>query len=157
MRKTPLLVSCLLLLSPPVAACAQVRNAHDTLQALIQELESPDAYVRASAAWALEDVELAAGEAVPALLDALRDKADEVRWRAAGALGKMGRAPVPGLILLLRDTDPKVRKAAVGALTNIGPDAKDAAGNLVSLLESADEPVETRTRAAYALGKIGLA
>ena len=52
MRKTPLLVSCLLLLSPPVAACAQVRNAHDTVQALIQELKSPDAYVRASAAWA---------------------------------------------------------------------------------------------------------
>jgi HEAT repeat protein len=65
--------------------------------------------------------------AVPALIEALKDKDRNVRRAAALALGKIGPATkdaVPALIEALKDKESYVRSAAAWALGKIGPEAR---------------------------------
>ena len=66
-------------------------------------------------------------EAVPALIEALKDKDGEVRVAALYALSSIGpaaRAAVPALIEALKDKDRKVHAAAFNALDSMGPAAR---------------------------------
>jgi HEAT repeat protein len=70
-------------------------------------------------------------QALPHLLEALRDREGEVRQGAAASLGRIGadaRAAVPALLDLLRDREPAVRRAAAEAAQGIVVDAAVQAG-----------------------------
>jgi HEAT repeat protein len=103
----------------------------------------------------------AAASAVPALTEALRDKAcidrrgDQyfVCVAAAGALGEIGAAAgsaVGSLAALLRDEEPEVREAAARALGRLGPVAEAA-------IPALDEALQGRAGlvAVAGLGGIG--
>lgn len=88
---------------------------------LIAALRHPDATARALSAGKL--AELAAAEAVPALLDVLRgDRDAHVREEAARALGLLGEpAAVEALMTALRrDRGAHVREEAAAALGRLG-------------------------------------
>jgi HEAT repeat protein len=59
---------------------------------------------------------------------------------------------VPGLIRVLKDRDEDVRGESAAALGHIGPEARDAVGDLVQLLK--DESKAVRRQAATALKMI---
>lgn len=93
-------------------------------------------------------------EVVPALINALGDKA--VCEAAIGALGNIGPAAkdaVPPLTKALTDSDINVRTEAAEALGKIGPAAKTAVPSLIKALKDSDSSV--RESAAGALEKLG--
>jgi HEAT repeat protein len=94
--------------------------------------------------------------AMPRLVELLKDKDSEVRWRAAMTLGKIGpaaRGTVPALVAALQDEDALVREHAAEALGDIGPDARDAVPALTTALRDPDARV--RRDAVRSLGQIG--
>jgi HEAT repeat protein len=65
-----------------------------------------------------------AAHAVPALIDALKDKENDIRWSAAiglGSFGEQAKDAVPALQSALSDRDARVREAAGKALSRIDP------------------------------------
>jgi HEAT repeat protein len=105
-------------------------------------------------AWAAEILgELKQPKSVQALLTAMSDLQDQVRARAAGALGKIGdRRAVPDLIhLMLGDPVPYVRIQSVRALGAIG-DAR-ALHHLIDSLKDGEWWV--RIRVIEALEQLG--
>jgi HEAT repeat protein len=97
------------------------------LSALVKDAtENRDA--RCYAAFALGNIGHVGKDAVPALINALKDQDANVRWSAAAALGKIGPAAedaVPALSDALKDQNGSVRSSAAAALGTIGPAAKD--------------------------------
>lgn len=74
----------------------------------------------------------------------LQDLSLEFRMRAVTALGQFGAQAVPALVQVLRDPEPGLRLNAAATLGQIGPAAKDAAPALVELLRdrgTADAPL----------------
>jgi len=111
--------------------------------------------VRRSAATALGNIGPKAEKAVPALIQALKDKHEFVRYYAAIALGKIGRGAekaVPALIEALKDKDKWVRFYAAVALRDLGPKAGKAVPALSQALK--DEDWIFRRIAVQALKKI---
>jgi HEAT repeat protein len=103
-----------------------------------------------------ETVSLALAEmrevALPALIEALKDRARPYRERIADALGNIDeREALIALIGVLGDEDPIIRERAAEALGRIG-DAV-ALGALIVALDDESPPV--RWQAALALGAIG--
>src|SRR5206468_3411275 len=84
------------------------------IHALIQALGSQSPYVRSAAAEAVLRIGPEAKAAGPALLDLLKDKDDDVRQSALGALKEIGatEAFAPALKPLLEDENPTVRRKA---------------------------------------------
>jgi HEAT repeat protein len=97
--------------------------------------------------------QLKANSAVPALIDALKDPAAEVRWQAAGALGEI-RDPSakPYLLEEIRDPDPNTARAALDAL--VAFDAREIVPTLVEWLAGSAPPAG-RALAAEALCQLG--
>jgi vesicle coat complex subunit len=65
-----------------------------------------------------------AAQVVPALIEALKDHSDDVRWSAAiglGYFGEQARDAIPALQTALHDTDARVREGARVALSRIDP------------------------------------
>lgn len=65
-----------------------------------------------------------AAQVVPALIESLKDKEDDVRWSAAiglGYFGEQARDAIPALQAAKRDHDSRVREAAAVALSRIDP------------------------------------
>src|SRR5262249_22746252 len=91
----------------------------------VEELASPDARVRRSAAFALGKGSGLAVYTVPKLVRALKDPDAGVREAAASSLGESGPAawqpayPV-FLEILPGDTNPRARRSAAFALGNLG-------------------------------------
>jgi HEAT repeat protein/lysophospholipase L1-like esterase len=122
--------------------------------ALSAALTRPDPYVRGFAAWALGNLEGAAGEAVPALVAALNE--DDTATVVAAALARIGPGAaqaVPALVASLKDADAGRRWRSARALGRIGPAAAGAVGDLEAALADPNEAV--RVHAARALGRIG--
>ena len=112
-----------------------------------------------------------AANAVPELVQALRDKDLRVRWFAAEALGLIGpdaKAAIPALHAALRSrdavaadaanvdggvADAPMRLIAAFALGRIGPEARAAIPDLIAALSGPDSRV--RAEAARALGLMG--
>lgn len=128
-------------------------------------LQSPDASIRRSAAFALGRMGADAGDAVPDLVAKLRDEDARVRDMAASAIGDVVRA-LKGrtdaawkesggwLVQVLKDDQSaQVRRSAAYALGAYGPQAAGATEVLSKSLHDADASV--RQNAAWALGQIG--
>jgi HEAT repeat protein len=96
-----------------------------------------------------------ASEAVPALIETLRDADDETRREVQFALASIGPAAapaVPELTESLESENEEVQYSAVYALGRIGEQAKDACPNLLKLLGREEE--FPRIAAVWALTRI---
>src|SRR5947207_768525 len=71
---------------------------------------------------------------LPDLIAAFRSRKLRKRAAAVALVVGMGREAVPALLQALREGDPDVRKVAVVALGQIGPDASEAVPLLVEAL-----------------------
>jgi HEAT repeat protein len=99
---------------------------------LIPALKDPDPRVRKGAALALGSLE--AEEAIPALMEALKDNHLVFCRLVASALAEIGPAAVPPLTAALTDPDKYLRREAAWALGQIGPDARTAVPALLQAL-----------------------
>jgi len=90
-----------------------------SVESLIQDLSSPNSFVRWEAAWGLQDAK--SKSVVEHLVKALNDIDPDVRVAAATVLGWMrDKKAVEPLIKRLKDNDDEVRLAAIKALGEIG-------------------------------------
>jgi vesicle coat complex subunit len=123
--------------------------------ALVPVLKDSDKNVRVAAATALWRMGSAAKAAAPGLVEALKgDEETQVRMMAAYALGKIGaeKDVVVSLAGVLRSDAVVVRRAAAFALGEIGPPAKEAVSDLVTVFR--DNDMIASKNAAQALRKI---
>jgi HEAT repeat protein len=94
--------------------------------------------------------------AVPILVDGLKNESVQVRAECADILGSYtghGRAAIQPLRDALKDKDPEVKKKAADSLQKLVPDSKVAIPDLTGLLKDADKDV--RSHAAGCLGGFG--
>src|SRR5215471_3644649 len=132
------------------AASAMVAIGSASYSPFAKALGGPAWIARRNAAWGLGALD--ASEAVPALIDALKDSEAAVREQVAWALGAIGdHRAVDGLIGALSDSAAGVRRQAAWALGAIGD--RRAVSALTKALKDADAGV--RRQAAWALGAIG--
>ncbi len=136
----------------------------EALKALIALANEPDSQARSQGAASLgfalrSETNPPAGplpEAVTTLIAALKDKDDQVRMRAAEALGRIGPAAKAAVAVLAQrlqaEDEDAVHSAAAEALGRIGPDAKPALGVLTRHLKNPD--IYVRINAAKALWHI---
>lgn len=89
--------------------------------------------------------------AVEPLVRALRDRNDDLRYQASGAIAKFGRGAVEPLRRMLADQDPEIRIVAAGALGESGDPS--AVEPLIEALRDSDDGV--RGAAAGALMRMG--
>jgi hypothetical protein len=104
---------------------------------------------------ALRSFRADAKDAIPELLETLKDPDLEVRCDSAEAIGDMGAAGAPGvdgLLGLLRDKEDKARAHACEALGEIGPLARTALPALREALKDPDD--EVRKEAVQAIKRI---
>ncbi|HTU19715.1 MAG TPA: HEAT repeat domain-containing protein [Gemmataceae bacterium] len=130
-----------------------------------QALNSSDASLRRSAAFALGRMGQDAQDAVPDLVSRLRDDDEKVRDMAASAIGDIARAlksdngdawqQSGGWLVKILKEDPseRVRRSTAYALGTFGPQAAGATKALTKAL--ADSNASVRQNAAWALGRIG--
>lgn len=104
--------------------------------------------VRKSAVWALH---MGDARVLPALIDALTDTDEWVRFGAIIVLSKMGAAAVSPLTKALHHTNPVVRAAVAETLGRIGD--RRAANVLAAMLM--DSQISVRSQAAISLGRMG--
>lgn len=101
------------------AATALVAIGDPVKPVFLKALGAPAWVARRNAAWGLGALD--ASEAVPALVEALKDTDAGVREQVAWALGAIGdHRAVTGLTHALKDSDAGVRKQAAWALGAIG-------------------------------------
>jgi HEAT repeat protein len=93
-----------------------------------------------------------AAAAVPALIELLPIKNEDVRLNAALVLGKIGTPAVEPLQKAFASPDSDVRFYAVWSLSFIGPRARGATPVLVKALK--DPAPDVRRKAAYALSQV---
>ena len=114
--RTPLILSLCLL----ACGCGKKKSTAE----LIADLKAPGERERVIAVRTLPQRKGDAGQVVPALTEALKDKEGDVRWSAAiglGYFGEQARSAVPALRAAQRDRDSRVREAAAVALSRIDP------------------------------------
>ena len=116
----------------------------------ITALGSDDSAVRASAADQLGLFGQSAADAIPQLIEALRDGYEPVRLNAAYSLGTIGEPAVPQLIETLGAEHGPTRRMAAYALAAVGAPAVPALSEAVQHTEDA-----VRIEATYALAQIG--
>ena len=95
-----------------------------TTAELIGDLKSQQGKEKLTAARLLPEHEGDAAQAIPALIEALKDKDSHVRRSAAIGLGQLGaeaKEAIPALQSLQRDHDARIREAASTALFRIDP------------------------------------
>jgi len=132
------------------AASALVAIGSPSQPIFLKALAGPAWVARKNAAWGLGALD--ASEAVPALIEALKDTDAGVREQVAWALGAIGdRRAVDGLVGALGDSAAGVRKQSAWALGAIGD--RRAVQGLMRALKDADAGV--RKQSAWALGAIG--
>jgi len=121
------------------------------VEPLVRALRDTDHEVHVYAAVALGEIGPDASEAIPALVEAFKDK--DVSGTAAEALAKIGPKAIPALIRAARDEDTRVRGCAIMTLGDIGPDAGEAVPVLIDALKSGDDLI--CVAAALSLGQLG--
>jgi len=91
---------------------------------LLEDLKSRQERDRIIAARLLPQRKGDAAQVVPGLIEALKDKVNDVRWSAAiglGYFGEQAKDAIPALQTALKDRDARVREAAGVALSRIDP------------------------------------
>lgn len=141
-----------------------VRVIEDDLRRLAKEhgallrdaLKSPEMERRTLAAFALGYS--GSREALPLLVEASRDPAEELRIHAIVALGTLGTAETPAepFVRLLMDESPAVRTAALYGIRRMPSSGRDA--GLVEAVHArfADDSSDVRNEAAITAGRMGL-
>ncbi|MGI9450368.1 MAG: HEAT repeat domain-containing protein [Geminicoccaceae bacterium] len=130
--------------------------ARHAMPALLTAIGDSRWGVRADAAWAIGKVvsEEHDVDAVNALVIALDDPSDHVRWSAAWSLARIGptaESAVPALLDRLKDPEGKIRASAAVALTKVASESDHdlVIPALSNMLDDKDRLA--RTRAATAL------
>jgi HEAT repeat protein len=111
-----LLVLCVL----ACAGCSKTKSTDE----LLQDLKSRQERDRIIAVRLLPQRKEDAARIVPALVEALKDKGNDIRLSAAiglGYFGEQAREAIPGLQAAQRDSDARVREAAGRSLSRIDP------------------------------------
>ena len=159
MNRLFLVAGCLLALNLTAAQARKFDFLGKSLDDWRTALNSPDASVRRSAAFALGRMGMDARDAVPDLVARLRDDDDKVRDMAATAIGAIARALKGGnaeawqqsggrLVQVLQDDQyERVRRTAAYALGAFGPRAAGATDILKKAL--ADSRPSVRQNAAW--------
>jgi hypothetical protein len=125
------------------------------------DLRAPDPEPRARAVEAIVYVGPEAREAVPALLEIMKDHDSALRDNALWALINIGpeeKAILPAVIEAVNDrSDPYLAGSAAQGLGRLGARAKEAVPALIDLLKNGEESNQCSNQfhAAEALGKIG--
>ena len=111
-----ILLLCLL----ACAGCGKQKSTDE----LIADLKAPGERERIVAVRLLPQHKGDAARVVPALIAALKDRQDDVRWSAAiglGYFGEQARDAIPALQAAQHDRDARVREGASVALSRIDP------------------------------------
>lgn len=107
---------------------------------LIRRLEGKDGSMHRAAIRTLAVRGSDAKEAVPALVNILRDsESDSLSNEAGYALFRIGGTSIPALIRLLKETGGKGRLNAIKVLARFGPAAAEATPGLLMALESSNQ------------------
>lgn len=124
------------------------------LQLLIQSLKGKDTTLRGEAAQMLTAFGPAAKEAIPSLLELLKDKTVGCRYDAAISLWEICEhdAAIPALVNITGDSMGWYRWQSVKKVGQIGPKAKAAVASLLGALN--DEDLRVQRAAAQALKAI---
>jgi vesicle coat complex subunit len=104
-------------------ACAGCTRQKSTSE-MIADVKSPNGRDRIIAVRLLPQRKGDAAQVIPALIEALKDKEDDVRWSAAIGLGNFGeqaKDAIPALQEVQKDRDARVREGATVALSRIDP------------------------------------
>jgi HEAT repeat protein len=112
-------------LLPCLLACGGCSSEKSTTQ-LLADLKGSQERDRLIAVRLLPQRKGDAAQVVPALIEALKDKENDIRWSAAiglGSFGEQAKDAVPALQTAQRDRDARVREAAGKALSRIDPEA----------------------------------
>ena len=119
----------------------------------IKKLKSDNLEEKREAAWELQDLEEKAKDAIPALVEAIKDEDWAVRSMSVLALGKVKYDKINSdlTLLLLEDESEEVRASAVEALVRIRP--SDINSLLVQAIK--DKHKLVRERVVWGLGVIG--
>lgn len=119
----------------------------------IKRLKSDNLEEKREAAWELQNLEMKAKDAIPALVEAIKDEDWAVRSMSVLALGKLKYDKVnQDLIhILLKDESEEVRASAVEALVRIRPSEINSL--LMQAIKDAHKLV--RERVVWGLGVIG--
>ena len=143
-------------------------DAKKAREALRLALADGDRAVRVSAALALAVIDPTVAEAVPPLVDALdrpggfyenynfEDRKKGISGTRPGVpalLPRFGKAAVPELIAALKSPRVEQRRGAATALGDIGPDAREAADELLRVLKQ-DPDLASRGKAGLALSQV---
>lgn len=132
-------------------------KATEAVDSLVKRLiNDPNERTRQMAAYALGEIGVSAGAAVPVLRDALKSPHENLRYAAANSLGSMGdaaRPAVPELIKALKDPgNSNIRNLAAAALYHLtGPEHAEFVPQLTDALEQEN----TSGFAVEALRRIG--
>ena len=136
------------------ALAAIDRKGAETIHLLIPALESADPVVVRNAAVALAFFHRS--EAIPEILEGLRDPDEYRRWEAVFSLHNFSDPEVAKALILLLDevVEPaeRVRREAALALGHIG--GEEVTSALLNALQNDDDP-GVRWRAALALSRFG--
>jgi HEAT repeat protein len=106
--------------------------------------ERLDTESRWNAARTLGKIGPGAADAIPLLVECLRDEAATIREHAAEALGDIGPAAgetARDLAQVLNDSAPRVRRDAVRSLGQVGPSAREFAADVEKLLADPEQIV----------------
>ena len=125
------------------------QTANGNLAKHIAALDADDSAVRSRAADELGMLGESAAEAIPVLIQALRDDYEPVRLNAAYTLGAIGAPAIPQLIEVLSDENGPARRMAAYALAAVGTPAVPALSEALQHTEDA-----VRIEATYALAQI---
>lgn len=116
-----------------------------------KQLQSADWLDRWQAAYALGTLGKDGAEAIPALVDALKDKDERVQAGAAASLGKIGEPAHAALEQLLRNGERRQRRWAAYALGRTG----DLSVAPLLVMASGDSRDDVREKAAESLELLG--
>jgi HEAT repeat protein len=134
-------------------AGALVNIGKPVVPLVIKLLDNPNDDVRSLALRVLGNIGPEADEAIPFLLNKIKDRDKMIALAAGQALAHIGgKDVVLALTALLEDSEDYVRYYAANTLGYMGPDASEALPSLLKCLE--DEEARVRASAAIAIGSI---
>lgn len=154
-KRYPILLLCIAFLFAGCNRKQEVVYQGKPLSEWIEMLEGTNLSAKLSAINAVGKIGPEAKEAIPALIEMIRQTRNHDKKILLGcnyALLAMGKEVVPYMISLLKDDEWEMRRGAAWILGKVGPDAKDAVPALTEALKDPNPAVQAK--AADALQKI---